>query len=75
MGARVGARPITQSLQIAHALQVVIETGLDSANGTAIGQSDVKCYFDALPILTIAHWMVDHGAVPADVAAISRVQK
>ena len=73
-GTHIGARPGTQSLQIAHALQIAIESGLDDANGATVGQSDVKGYFDALPILTIANWLVDHGALPADVAAIVRFQ-
>ena len=36
-GVHIGARPSSQSLHIAHALQLVIERGLDADNGTAIG--------------------------------------
>ena len=53
---------------------MVIERGLDADNGTAIGQRDIQSYFDALPIMAIASWMVERGAPPADVAAIVRFQ-
>ena len=69
-GVHVGARPASQSLHIAHALHLVLERGLDSDNGTAVGQSDIRSYFDALPVLRIAEWMMDRGALPADVATL-----
>ena len=73
-GVHVGARPASQSLHIAHALHLVLERGLDSDNGTAVGQSDIRSYFDALPALKIAEWMMDRGALPADVATLVRFQ-
>ena len=68
-GVHIGARLGTQAWEISHALQLVIEGGLDTANGSAIGQSDIKSYFDSLPIMKIALWLVEHGAPPEDVAA------
>ena len=47
---------------------------MDADNGTAVAQSDVSSYFDALPVLRIAEWMVEKGGSPSDVASLVRFQ-
>ncbi len=39
-----------------------------------MAQSDIRSYFDALPVLRIAERLVDKGAPPSDVAALVRFQ-
>ena len=71
-GVHIGARPKTQSLDITHSLHLIIEQGLDAKNGSAVAQSDILSYFDSLPVLRIAEWLLEKGAPPADVAALVR---
>ena len=48
-----GARPHTQTLDIMHGLQGVIEKGLDLHGHAAIAQMDVNRYYDSIPVLRI----------------------
>jgi len=57
----IGARPHTQTLDIMHGLQGVIEKGLDSHGQAAIAQMDIKRYYDSLPILRIFRYLVGRG--------------
>ena len=73
-GCFVGARPKTQCLDIAHGLQSVIENGLDDFGRSAIAQSDIEKYYDSLPCLKIAAWLVARGANEKHVACLLRHQ-
>ena len=64
----VGARPRTQCLDIAHGLQTVIEKGLDNFGGAAVAQADIEKYYDSLPVLRIARWLIAHGTPPSHAA-------
>jgi len=48
-----GARPKTQTLDIMHGLQGVIEKGLDRHGWAAIAQMDIRRFYDSLPVLLI----------------------
>ena len=73
-GCFIGARPRTQCLDIAHGLQTVIEKGLDNSGAAAIAQADIEKYYDSLPVLRIARWLVDHGVSAHHVACLVRHQ-
>ena len=60
--------PKTQCLDIAHGLQSVIEKGLDDHGSRAVAQCDIQCYYDSLPVLKIARWMLTAGIEPSLVA-------
>ena len=57
----VGARPRTQCPDIAHALQSVMEKGLDDHSNAAVAQRDIEKYYDSLPVLLLVQWLVDRG--------------
>ena len=73
-GCVVGARPKTQCLDIAHGLQSVIEKGLDDQGSGAVAQCDIQCYYDSLPALKIARWMLTAVIAPSLVACALRHQ-
>lgn len=70
----VGARQKTQCLDIAHALQTVIEKGIDDHGNAAIAQQDIQQFYDSLPLLRICCWMVARGLSWAWAACVLRVQ-
>ena len=57
----IGAKPHTQTLDIMHGLQGVIEKGLDSHGSAAIAQMDIKRYYDSIPVLRIYRYLVNRG--------------
>jgi len=73
-GCFVGARPKTQCLDIAHGLQSVIEKGLDDFGRSAVAQSDIEKFYDSLPCLQVAQWLVAKGADEKHVACLLRHQ-
>ncbi|CAK0839547.1 unnamed protein product [Prorocentrum cordatum] len=73
-GIFVGARPRTQALDIAHALQLVVEKGLDDCSNATLAQCDAQTYFDELRALRICRWLVTRGCSPEDVACLVRAQ-
>ena len=60
-GCFVGARPGTQSLDIAHGLQSIIEKGLDDKGHAAIAQADIEKYYDSLDALLLVQWLLQNG--------------
>ena len=70
----VGARPGTQTMEIAFGLQLAIEKGLDLNSQCCIGQLDLLTYYDALPLRKIAVWLIGRGFPKPWVAAILRHQ-
>jgi hypothetical protein len=73
-GLYFGARPRTQTMDIGHACILGVEKGVDSKEGVAIAQTDVKSYSDSLPILLILARLTARGFDIGTVAAIARVQ-
>ena len=70
----IGARPGTQCLDIAHGLQTIIEKGLDKFGAAAVAQADIEKYYDSLPTLRIARWLIAHGAACSHAACLIRHQ-
>ena len=66
-GVWFGARPSTQVLDITHGLSCVIEKGLDSHSKCAIGQADIRAYYDSINLLRVFNYLVEHG-VPSSLA-------
>ena len=73
-GVFIGGRPHTQSLEIAHSARLIIEHGLDDKTHAAVVQYDIKSYYDFLPVLRIAQWLLARGSNKAIVAAAIRHQ-
>ena len=69
-----GARACTQVLDITHGLHTVIEKSLDCSSVGAIGQADVKQFYDSLILLRIFRFLVARGLDPALAAACLRHQ-
>ena len=69
-----GGHKHTQSLDISHAASLVIEHGLDCWGEGAWAQMDIRSYYDELPILDIARFLLSHGGHKADVASAVRHQ-
>ena len=69
-----GGHRHTQSLDISHAASLVSEHELDCWGEGAWAQMDIRSYYDELPILDIAQFLVFHGCHTADVAAAVRHQ-
>ena len=47
-----------------------MERSLDNMSKCTISQQDVEKYYDSLPILRIADWMISGGANPQHVACM-----
>ena len=73
-GIFIGARPQTQALDIAHALQLVVERGLDDGSRAVLAQCDIQTFFDELHVLKICRWLVGCGHQAKDVACLLRCQ-
>ena len=74
LGCWMGARPGTQSLEIAHGLQLVIEMGMDMKSGAALAQADIRAFYDSMKMLRICRWLVTHGMPAQDAACMLRHQ-
>ena len=70
----IGALPRTQSLDIAHSMQYVLEKGLDNFGRAACAQSDIEKFYDSLPVLRIVRWLVSRGMSAGLAACILRHQ-
>ena len=68
-GCYLGGRPGTQCLDIAFDCQMVIEAGLDMHSKSAVCQADLRRYYDSLPTLHIAMFLIQLGVCPMLVAA------
>ena len=73
-GVWFGALPKTQVLDIAHGLSAVIEKGLDLESSGAVGQSDIRQFFDTNDILRVFEFLVLNGLSQAVAAACVRHQ-
>jgi len=69
----IGARPHTQTLDIMHGLQGVIEKGLDLHGRAAVAQMDIKRYYDSIPVLRIHRYLVSRGCCPSAAACFLRL--
>ena len=69
-----GARKFTQPLDITHAIQLLIEKGMDSQSPAGIAQMDIEKYCDSIRLLLIAAWLLDHGCCMRLVTSILRQQ-
>ena len=69
-GIFIGARPQTQCLDIDHGMQSTIEKGLDLEGCSAIAQQDIASFYDSLPILLIAEYLVENGIPSSHVACL-----
>ena len=56
----IGARPKTQPMDIAHTLQTTIEKALDLRSEGAIGQMDIRQFYDSLPMFLLLCWMIQN---------------
>ena len=65
----VGARPGSQSMDIVHTLQTVVEKALDLRSDGAIGQMDIQQYYDHLSIGLLWDWMIEQNIDAATIAA------
>ena len=58
----------TQPLDISHGLSAVIEKSLDLESNGAVGQSDIRQYYDSLNLLRVFSFLVKYG-LDHDIAA------
>jgi len=68
------ARPGTQCLDIAHVAHLVIEKGMEQHSRGAIASSDIRRFYDNVPVLSIAHFLISEGCCHALVCAILLIQ-
>ena len=57
----IGVLPKTQCLDIAHGIQYVLEKGLDDFGRAAAAQCDIEKFYDSLPVMTIARFLIAKG--------------
>ena len=63
-----GARPSTQAMDIAHAISLTIEKGLDMHSACAVSTCDIQAYYDTVPVIRVASFLESRG-VPAGLCA------
>ena len=73
-GCLVAGRPGSQVLDISHAVQCVLEKGLDDFGVAAAAQCDIQQFYDSLPLILILLWLVGKGVPSPLVAAAIRHQ-
>ena len=61
-GCFVGARPGTQTLDIAHGLQSIIEKGLDDKATQKLHRPTSRKFLGSLDVLLVAQWLQQRGA-------------
>ena len=66
-----GTEPRTQPMDIAHAVQMLVERGLDSKSMMTVAQQDIKSYYDNIDILQILKFITGKGEHP-EAQSISR---
>ena len=69
----IEASPFTQTLDIMHGLQGVIDKGLDSHGHAAIAQMDIKKYYDSISIIKAFQYLVSRGGRHASAACLLRL--
>ena len=69
-----GARPQTQTLEIAHTAHMVLEKGLDSESAGCVAQADIRNFYDSLPVWRIIERLRQEGFDDADLSALVRLQ-
>ena len=67
-GVWFGAKPRTQTLDIAHGLSTVIEKSLDLKSEGAIGQADIRQFYDSNSLIRVFEYLLDKG-LPHNLAA------
>ena len=70
----VGGQPRTQVLDIAAGIQLVVEKSLDRKSQGAVAQADIRTYYDRIPMVRIAYFLLHAGVSPLLVGAILRHQ-
>ena len=73
-GTFIGARPGTQSAEIALAAQLWVEKALDCGSTGALVQEDVAGHFDTLAMPLIMQWLIKHHVDAALIGAAMRAQ-
>ena len=73
-GFYVGALPRTQTMDVAHTLQLVVDKAGDLQGNGCIAQADICQYYDNLPLARLANWLLLNGCNPATVAVCVRQQ-
>ena len=73
-GVWIGARARTQPLDISHGLSTIIEKSLDLESNGAVGQSDIRQYYDSINLLRVFSFLVKRGLDYAIAAACLRHQ-
>ena len=73
-GVFVDGRRFTQTLDIGHAVALIVEKGLDNQSNAAVAQADIRSYFDDLLVWRIIRWLQSHGCPLPLLAAILRFQ-
>ena len=73
-GVFIGARRGTQTCDIGHGINLLMEKGLDCQSKSAVCQADIKRYYDSLPLLKIARWLLSKGVDRSLLAAALRHQ-
>ena len=73
-GVWIGARKKTQTLETSHGLSLVIEKSLDLESVGAVGQSDVRAFFDSVHLLRVFECLVRKGLCRVVAAACIRQQ-
>ena len=53
-----GSEPKTQPLDIAHAMQLLVERGMDSMAEMAVAQQDIKAYYDNIDIMKVVEFIL-----------------
>ena len=74
LGTYIGGGKKTQPLEIAHALQLVIDKGPDCCSQACISQMDIANDFDSLPTVEIRDFLLDEGCDPLLIAVAIRHQ-
>ena len=69
-----GARRFTQPLDITHAIQLLMEQGLDSQSQAGVDQMDVEKFYDSIRLVLIVDWLLASGGSINLVGALLRHQ-
>lgn len=70
----MGARPGTQPMDMAHGCATVLEEGLDQRGVAAVGQLDLKTFYDTFPAVRCCLWLEEKGVDRALCAAEAQHQ-
>ena len=73
-GCIIGAQRFTQTADIGHGVQLLMEKGADCRAQAAMAQGDISTYFDALPVVRICFYLRRMHVDVKRVCAIMRHQ-